>query len=224
MSEDQEFSGVNVEDAAGPVEAVVNDHQEADGNTEERNVPLDALQAERSERQRLQDELKLIKENMSLMMAQQSRTQAPQKEEFDGLADDDVLTVGEFKKALQHKEKQYQRTLTEVKMTQKYPDYESVVTKYLPEVLKSNPGLANTLQSSQDYELAYYLAKNSDSYRKEHQRTKRNQDAERIVENASRAGSLSSVGHNSAINNAKRYKNMSDEEFMSEVNRNLGYF
>ena len=82
--------------------------------------------------------------------------------------------------------------------------------------------MKTTLQKSQDYELAYFLAKNSDNYRKENKRSKKSADAQRIVENSQRAGTLSSMGATSPISQAKRYKDMSDAEFKQEVNKNLG--
>src|SRR5690606_40886134 len=82
----------------------------------------------------------------------------------------------------------------------------------------------DTLARTQDYELAYYLAKNSDSYKQAVKSEKKNADAERIVQNANKAGSLSSVGQTSPINQAKRYKEMSDAEFMQHVQKNLGYY
>lgn len=221
MSEEPNPTGDQME-AAAPVD---NGSDGLSGG-QERQVPLDALQAERAERQRLQDELKMIKDNMSLMMSQQQQQQsAPKpKDDFDGLQDDDVLTVGEFKKAFSQKERQYQMSIEELRMTQKHPDYQEVVTQYLPEVLKNNPGLRNTLQQSQDFELAYHLAKNSDAYRSHNKQVKKNVEAEKMLENAQRSGSLASVGQNSPINQAKRYKDMSDAEFMQIHKRNLGYF
>lgn len=223
MSEEPETTGDQME-AAAPVDTVETEHQGM-GEQESRQVPLDALQAERAERQRLQDELKMIKDNMSLMMAQQQQRSQPQaKDEFEDISKDDVLTYGDLEKILSKKEQQYQMNIQELRMTQKYPDYQETVTKYLPEVLKQNPGLRQTLQQSNDYELAYYLAKNSDAYKSDTKTAKKNADAERIVQNANRAGSLSSVGQTSPINEAKRYRDMSDSDFKAQVQKNLGYF
>ena len=72
--------------------------------------------------------------------------------------------------------------------------------------------------------VAYYLAKNSSSYISENKSAKKNADAERIVKNAGKAGSLSSVGQSSPISEAKRYKDMSDDEFRNTVSQNLGYY
>jgi len=224
MSEEPNDTGDQYSEAAAQVEA---DNLVSDMADESvgQQVPLNALQAERAERQRLQDEMRMMKEHMSLIQAQQYQQQQPQqKDELDSLSDDDVLTVGEAKKFMSRMDGQYKSNIQELKMTQKYPDYQQIVTKYLPDVLKQNPSLTSTLQQSQDYELAYYLARNSDSYKKDHKQVKKNADAERIVQNANRAGSLSSVGHTSPINNAKQYKEMNDSDFREQVQKNLGYF
>ena len=159
MSE-QETGEVQME-AAAPVETVQSEPQNSGESKESKMVPLEALQAERELRQAKDDELRVMKDHIALMQSQQPK----QKDELDALDDGDVLTVGEGKKMLAQMTKQHQMTLEEMKMVQKNPDYQDVVSKYLPEVLKQNPGLRKTLQDSQDYELAYYLAKNSEGYR-----------------------------------------------------------
>lgn len=219
MSEETQNSGEQISEAAVPVESVQDESPQA-----AQQVPLDALQAERSQRQALQDEVKLMKDHLSLMQANQSQPKAKPKEDFEGMSEDDVLTVRDFKKALGDRENQFNSTIQELRMTQKYPDYQDVVTRYLPEVLKQNPGLQNTLVNSQDYELAYYLAKNSDTYKTTNKKATKNADAQRIVENSNKVGSLSSVGPTSPISEAKRYKTMSDSEFKKAAQENLGYF
>lgn len=218
MSEDIS-TGEHVTEAAAPVDSGHVDLQSGAGR-DNQMVPLDALQAERTQRQNLQEELRAIKDHIALMQTQQMGAQKAQQEEF---SDDDVLTYGDLKKALNQKEQQIKVTLDELKMVQKHPDYEEVVTNYLPEVLKQNPGLRKSLQQTQDYELAYYLAKNSDAYKTSSKTQKKHADAERIVKNAQQAGSLSSVGTTSPVNNARRYKDMSDDEFSKMVSKNLGY-
>ena len=221
MSEEQNVSGEEVMEAAVPQGNEVVESQEPGGT----QVPLDALQSERSRRQGLEDELKMVKDNMALMMANQQMAATPkQQDEFDGISKDDVITYGDLEKILTKKEQQYQGNIQELRMSQKYPDYQEVVTKYLPEVLKTTPGIRDTLQKSNDYELAYHLAKNSDGFRNANKTTKRNADAERIVQNANRAGSLSSAGQTSPISQAKRWKEMSDQDFQKAAQQNLGHF
>lgn len=223
MSEEPQDTGDQISEAAAPVVNDQSEHATAEAQ-ESRQVPLDALQAERAERQKLQDEMRMMKDHLAIMQSTQQRPQEPPKDELDGLSDDDVLTVGEAKKFISKLNNQYQTNIQELKMTQKHPDYQQVVTKYLPEVLKQNPSLRDTLSKSQDYELAYHLAKNSDSYNADNKRSKKHADAERIVQNANRAGSLSSVGQTSPISQAKQYKTMSDEDFKKQVQKNLGFY
>ena len=223
MSEEPYVSGEQNSEAAAPVVTEQFEPMQA-GEQENRQVPLDALQAERAERQKLQDEVRMMKDHLAIMQTVQQPQQAHQKDELDSLSDDDVLTVGEAKKFMSKLNNQYSSNIQELRMTQKYPDYQQTVSKYLPEVLKQNPVLRDTLQKSQDYELAYYLASNSEAYKAEHKKVKKNADAERIVQNANRAGSLSSVGQTSPISEAKRYKEMSESDFKKQVQKNLGYF
>jgi len=218
VSEENNDSGEMLE-AAVPV-----DYNDNEPSQARQQVPLDALQAERAERQKLQDEVKMMRDHMSLLQSSQSQSRPQPKDEFADLSDDDVLTVKDFKRFMGSKEQKFDMSIKELRMTQKYNDYQDVVTRYLPEVLKQNPGLQQTLVASQDYELAYYLAKNSDSYKAQNKKTAKNADAQRIVENSMKAGSLSSVGETSPISNAKQYKRMSDDEFRKVAQQNLGYY
>lgn len=225
MSEEPNVSGDQNLEAAVSTSIETNQVQpepvESNDAQQEQNVPLSALQSERAKRQQVEDDLRMMKDHLALSQVNQSQP-APKKDDFEGLEDGDVMTVGEFKKLSSGMANKFQMTIEELKMAQKNPDYQEVITRYLPDVLKQNPGLKGTLQKTQDYELAYYLAKNSDTYRKEKKVSKKSADAQRIVENSQRAGNLSSMGSTSPISQAKRYKDMSDSDFMEEVNRNLG--
>lgn len=208
-------------EAAAPV-VTENEQTQAQETQEQSAVPLSALQAERAQRQELQDELRAIKEHLSLLQSSQPQAQEKPKDDFEGLDDTDVLTVGDFKKLAGKFQQQQQISIEELKMTQKHPDYQEIITKYLPDVLKTNPGLQRSLQQTQDYELAYYLAKNSDKYKEDNKKVKKSIEAERIMENLSQPGNLSSVGSTSPISQAKQYKEMSDQEFRNLMNKNLG--
>lgn len=221
MSIEQEVSGEQIAEAAAPVEAEQMETHQSEG-IQGNHVPLEALQAERAQRQQLQEELRVIKDHIALMQANQPKQQ--QAAEDDGLSEDDVLTVRDLKRILSKKESEYQTSLKELKISQKYPDYEQVVTQYLPDVIKQNPWLRENLRQTQDYEMAYYLAKNSEAYKSSQKKTKQNADAQRIVQNATQVGSLSSMGSTSPVNQAKRYRDMADDDFRKLVNKNMGHF
>lgn len=222
MSEEANYSGDKQQEAAAPTSNSVNEVSTSNdyGNDQ---VPLSALQEERSKRQQMAEELQMMKDHLSLL---EQRTKVPQekpKDIWDSLPDDDIPTWGEFKKVMSQKERQLQASYEELRVAQKYPDYQEVITKYLPNVLKENPRWAKVLESNPDYELAYDLAKKSDHYRAEHKKAQKNADAEKVIQNSTQAGSLSSMGTNTPINAAKRYREMTDEDFRREVNRNMGY-
>jgi len=224
MTEENNVSGDESMEAAVPSSVETNQDQPeqaaSDDAQQEQSVPLSALQSERSKRQLMEDELRMIKDHLALNQVRQS--QPAKKDDFEGLEDGDVMTIGEFKKLTRNITNKFKMTIEELKMAQKNPDYQEVITKYLPDLLKQNPDLRTTLTNSNDYELAYYLAKNSDAYRSENKKTKRSADAQRIVANSQKATSLSSMGSTSPISQAKRYKDMSDSEFEQMVNQNLG--
>jgi len=218
MSEEDLPGDQNVE-AAVPLDSNSDDHL----NEQEQRVPLSALQSERAQRQELQDQLRMIEGNMALLQSQQyQQSQPPKKDEFDGLEDGDVLTVGEAKRFISRLDKKHNTSITELKVMQAHKDYQEVVTNYLPDVLKQTPGLQNTLKQTQDFELAYHLAKNSERYRTENVKKNKSIEAKRIVENSQKVGSVSSMGSTSPISQAVSYKNMSDEDFRAVVARNMG--
>jgi len=220
MSEEEPHVSGDQMEAAVPLQT----EQSSQQSEQDRQVPLSALESERAKRHRAEDDNRLMKEHFELLKASQNRPQQPPpKDDFDGLDESDVMTVGEFKKLSSKLQSQFKGSLDEIKMSQRYPDYQDVVTKYLPDVLKTNPSLRNSLQSTQDYELAYYLAKNCSAYQQNNSRSQKNEDAERIIKNSQKSGSLSSLGASTPVSQAKRYKDMSDSEFKSAMHRNLGY-
>jgi hypothetical protein len=217
LSENQEISGEEVYQAAAEESVDLNFQEE-----QKRTVPLDALESERAKRQRLEEENLLMRENLELLKANKDRNTPKhhEQDELEGLEDDDILTVKQFKKLSEKMSSQFKTTLNELQVAQKYPDYQETITKYLPEIIKSNPSLRETLQRTQDYELAYYLAKNSEGYRNSQHTQKKNADAERILKNSEQSSGLSSVGASTPVSQAKRYKDMSDDEFVRLMQRN----
>lgn len=166
----------------------------------------------------------MLQDHVSLMQSNQPQKPA-QQDEMAGLADDDVLTVGEARKFMGKIQQNYQTSVEELRVQQKYSDYDEVVSTYLPDVIKENPALKATLQNDPNrYELAYFLAKKGDSYRDAKKQSKKSAEAQRIVENGQRAGSLSAVGSTAPQSQVSNMKNMSDADFMKMANRNLGRF
>ena len=187
-------------------------------------VPLTALEDERRKRQEHEEQLRLLRDHVALLQAGQQKPAEPKKDEWADLQEDDVLTVKEAKRALSQIDSKYQTSLKELQMAQKHPDYNEVITQYLPEVIKKNPSLRRAIEQTQDYELAYHLAKSSDSYREKNKAAKKSADAEKILKNTQKAGALASAGQTSPISKAKNYKAMSDAEFANLMQKNMGFY
>lgn len=219
MSVDLQQPGVITEAAAQTVEQV----QEAQ-NTQEQAVPLSALQAERQQRQQLQEQNRMMQDHIDLLRSNNLQQKTVQKEQFNDLSDDDVLTVGQAKKFVTQLTQQQKAEVEELKMATQYPDYAETVKKYLPEVIKENPELRDAIMNAPNpFRTAYILAKKSDAFLKE-RGIERTQDAKKVIQQQQRAGNLSAVGSASPASSVSSWKTMSDSDFMKHVNKNLGYF
>ena len=193
--------------------------QSIDGTTESPNpekqenapAPLDALT----------EEIRAMRDHMNLMSKRQQESQ--RQDPVDTTSDDDILTVGEAKKYISNLDNNYKKTIEEMKFAQQHPDYEDVIKNYLPEILKSKPGIAKTISETQNFELAYELAKSTDKYRKKQFNEKPHEDAQKIMDNQNRSANLSQTGSSVPASSYKQYKQMSDEDFRKEVTKNLGY-
>ncbi len=156
MEQDNFTGEQEVEEAAAPTVT-------EEGNSEpaqEESVPLSALQAERKQRQELQQNLKIMQDHLELMKANQPKKS--EEETFGNLQDDDVLTVGEAKKQLNKLQNDHRLSIEELKMQQTYSDYQEIVRNYLPDILKEDPELRVEIEHAKNpYRLAYSLAKRS---------------------------------------------------------------
>lgn len=208
---DTQNSGVELE-AAAPAQTV-NETSHAEAGLRA------ALQAERAQRQAEQEKARLMEEHIALLQANQ---RAQVNEPLADLSDSDVITKADAKRLVTQHQQEMAQALQQLQIVQKYPDYYEVVGKHLPEVVKQNPYLEQSLRERQDYALAYHLAKTSDSYRESQKQAKRSQEAERILQNANQSGSLASTGQATPVTMAKNYKAMTDAEFLAAVQKNMG--
>lgn len=196
-----------------------------DSTQQENQVPVHVVQSLRSENQQLKENFKMLSEHLELLKANQPQKGQEPKDELHSLSDHDVLTVGDAKKVIGQMERKRSMEMEELKMTQTYPDYSETVRKYLPEILKENPELRHEIENARNpYKMAYMLAKKSDSYLEKNRSEKKSEDAERIIANTQKTGSLSAVGGTSPIGKASVYKAMTDDEFRRVMNKNMNNF
>jgi hypothetical protein len=207
-----------------PGETVEAAAPQADQNSSENVVPVHVVQSLRSENQQLKQNMQMVSEHLELLKANQMQKSAPQ-DNFSALSDHDVLTVGDAKKVLGQMERKRQMEMEELKMSQTYPDYGDVIRNYLPKVLSEDPELRLEIENARNpYKMAYKLAKQSSEYTEQTKSKKKSEDAERIIANSQKTGSLSAVGTQSPITKASFYKSMNDDEFRKLMNKNSGAF
>lgn len=185
---------------------------------------VDRIKAEReAERREHQLQLEMVRAN-----AQRQPEQAPQpKRMFDGMDDSDVPNVKEIRQAWEQREAEYQSRIEELQVAQQYPDYAEVIEKFALPLVKEKPHLAEGIQGARNKAMfAYELGKMAQRMQQtqapvEPQAPLKSLDAQRIVENARKPGTLSQAGGQGALSKADYYATMSDKEFLQMAARNL---
>ena len=181
---------------------------------------VDRMKAEReSEKKEYQLQLDMLRANMA---QQQQPTQHQERKFLDGMKDDDVPSVGELRKEWDQKEAMYQGRLEELQVAQMHPDYAEVMEKYLAPLVKQKPYLAEGIQGARNKaQYAYELAKMAQQMQDHQVQTTKSENAQRIVENSRKPGTLSQAGGQGALSKADYFASMSDQEFMKMASRNL---
>lgn len=184
---------------------------------------IDRIKVEReAEKRDHQVQLEMLRANI----AHQQQPQRPQEQRsnrmFDGMKDDDVPNVAELRTEWSRKEADYQARLEELQVQQMYPDYTEVIEKFALPLVKQKPYLAEGIQGASNKALfAYELGKMAQQIQGQKVEVTRNQNAERIVENSKKPGTLSQAGGQAALSKADYFASMSDQEFMKMATRNL---
>ena len=183
---------------------------------------VDRIKAEREvEKREHQLQIDLLRANMA-PQAQQPASQFQERKFLDGMKEDDIPNVGELRREWDQKEGMYQARLEELQFAQAHPDYAEVLDKYLAPLVKQKPHLARGIQASDHPSLmAYELGKMYQQTQEVRTATTVSENAQRIVDNAKKPGTLSQAGGQSALSQADYYASMSDREFMKFAGKNL---
>lgn len=159
----------------------------------------------------------------------QRQPEPPRKRAIDEINSDDLITGAQLKQAMAEREAEYQLQLGELQVKAQYSDYDEVTAKYGVPLIEKEPDLAQGFLASNNKAAYLYkigkLAMNADRPPPEpvmQAPQQPNRDAQRIVENARRPGTLSNaVGGAGNLSKADYYATMSDSEFTAFMNRNL---
>lgn len=194
---------------------------------------VERLKTEReAEKREHQLQMDLWKANQNQNHRQQTEPQKP-REMFSDMKDDDIPNVGELRKEWSEREANYQARLEELQVQTLHPDYEEVIEKYAIPLVKQKPHLAEGLQGASNkamfaYELGMMAKKMQEASAVQaspqpivQQPPQRSQDAERIVANSRKPGTLSQAGGQSTLSKADYFATMSDADFIKFASKNL---
>lgn len=207
-------------------------HLESKEEQPESNPQADNFRALREEVDRIKTEREAEKRDHQIQLemlraniAQQQHQKPPEPKSnrmFDGMKDDDVPNVAELRQEWGRKEADYQARLEELQVQQMHPDYAEVIEKFALPLVKQKPHLAEGIQGASNKALfAYELGKMAQQMQTQKIETQRNENAQRIVENSKKPGTLSQAGGQAALSKADYFASMSDQEFMKMATRNL---
>ncbi len=182
---------------------------------------VDRIKTEReTEKREHQLQLDMLRANMAHQQPRQP--EPPPRQAFEGMKDDDVPNVGELKREWQEREANYQARLEELQVQQMHPDYAEVIEKYALPLVKQKPHLAEGIQGARNKALfAYELGKMAQAMSQPVQQQQKSENAQRIVDNARKPGTLSQAGGQAALSKADYFASMSDQKFMEMATKNL---
>lgn len=184
-----------------------------------------------AERRRYEQELG----RMQYQIEQMSRSSQPEvtRSHLDDKEDSDLMTIRDFRRAQQELSEKHQQELQALKYESlenrarlQHSDYNEVMEKYSIPFLRENRDFALAFQASENpAEFAYQLGRmqmGTQSIPQPAQETQARENAERIVQNARKPGTLSSArGGQPSLSKADYYASMSDSDFAKFVQRNL---
>ena len=177
-----------------------------------------------AERKESQLQIDLLRANQYRPEPQQ---RVPERQLFDGKDATDIPDVGEWRQEMAAREAGYQARLQELEFQSAHPDYVEVLGKHLGPLVTEKPHLRQVIERAPNpSQFAYELAKMAQQLREQTAPSQAAvsqpiRDAQRMVENSRRPGTLSQAGGQAALSKADYYASMSDQEFMAMANRHL---
>jgi len=184
---------------------------------------VDRIKAEREvEKREHQLQLDMLRANVDRQQPPIQQSHPQERRFLDGMKEEDIPNVGELRREWEQKEQVYQSRLEELQVAQQHSDYAEVLDKYLAPLIRQKPHLAEGIHNSSNKALmAYELGKMAQQMQERPVASTINENAQRIVENSKKPGTLSGSGGQGALSKADYYASMSDQEFMRMAGRHL---
>ncbi len=231
VAEPQESAPESAQDQVASASNELSEPSDKELNFRALRDSMAELKAEReAERARYQQELDMLKQQVASVPKQE------QKRALDDQSDDDLLTVGKYRQTVREMQEQHMQELQQLRIEQEemkarvqYSDYDEVMEKYSIPLLKTNRDFARAFQASENkatfaYELGLMaMAKqNASQPAPEPVAPEPSRNAQRMVENARKPGTLSNArGGQASLSKADYWATCSEADFQKELAKNL---
>lgn len=192
-----------------------------------KTVPLADHQALRGEVETLKGQLQQTQEQLRIYQAnpptgqqgQGKKEQFQQSDVLSGMEEDDVITVADARKLIASIETRLGVVLGEMQFSTQKGDYQEMITKHLPNVIKANPALAQAIATSANPAVvAYELAKTDPEYQKKAVTDAAEREVEQAKKNAGKPGSASqAAGGGGGLSAVDMYAQMSDVDLEKKI-------
>ena len=191
------------------------------------------LVQERVHREKLERDLEYLRDNHQRV---QRQPEPPRERAMDRIKEDDLVTGAQFKQAMAEREAEYQIMLGELQVKSQHSDYDEVTAKYGVPLIEKEPDLAQGFLSAPNkaaylYKIGHMARQEAELHRllaeqkqgvQQTQAPQASRDAQRIVENSKKPGTLSNaVGGSGQLSKTDYIASMSDAEFYAYVQKNL---
>ena len=189
---------------------------------------VEKLKAEReAEKREYQLQIDMLRANIN----RQSHEEPKARKMFDGMEDSDIPNVGELRKAWYEREGAYNERIEELQVANQHSDYADVLYKYGKHLAETDPLFLQGLKGAENKALfAYQYAKKEQRFRELEEsikvnskptQTQQSVNAQKMVENARKPGTLAQAGGQSVLGKADYYATMSDSDFMKMASKHL---
>ena len=186
---------------------------------EARQVPLEALEAERRKRKELEVQNRTLQEFLTKSQTENKKTQEDDLED-----DDDFITKAEMKKRIESVKFSNKREILEEAFAESNPKAVQLIDTHLEEIIKRKPWLAQSIESSPNrYARAHeivldYMPKEESPMQK---LKNPQEDAKKIVENSQKPGSPQTIAKSSSMSNVDYLKSIAGKSEFREYRKKL---
>jgi len=220
----------DVESPAMTEESVTQEVASPEGQASTKEYNFRALEAERDQYRKQAEEYRQLAEekaNVAAMYQQvNQQDQSAQKNEasnlglnFDEAIDRDSFTklggfIGDQAQKLNEQAMMQREQIEMMELRLKDPNWRATIDKYLPDAVKEDQGIINTIKSVPNkWTTMYHFATRNMKYLQDTMSSKQNDDAKRAVQNAEKPKTLGSTGTQSNVGGHRDAFSMSDAEF-----------